>query len=70
MNKLMQHLAADLPAETGVRVDAVCQTETGWEAETADGQRYQATALIMTPPPPQALALLAAGEVELTALDG
>ncbi|RLT44165.1 MAG: FAD-binding protein [Chloroflexi bacterium] len=69
MNRLMKHLAADLPTETGVQIVAVRQTESGWEAESKNGQLYQATALILTPPPPQALALLEAGNVQLAAMD-
>ncbi len=69
MNRLMKHLAADIPTETGVRVVSVQQIDNGWEAKAEGGQVYQAAGLILTPPPPQALALLAAGNVQLAALD-
>jgi len=69
MNRLMKYLAADIPAETGVRVVAVRQTTGGWEAEAENGDIYQSAALLLTPPVPQSLALLAAGNVQLAALD-
>lgn len=69
MNRLMKHLAADIPTETGIRVVAVHQTAQGWEAEVEGGAIYQSAALILTPPVPQSLTLLMAGHVPLAALD-
>lgn len=69
MNRLMKSLAADLPTATGVRIAAVRRTTAGWEAEAENGDIYQAAALILTPPPPQALALLHAGQVVLAPMD-
>lgn len=69
MNRLMKHLAQGLPTETNVRVVAVRQTGSGWEVEADTGQLYRSAGLILTPPPPQALALLEAGNVQLAALD-
>ena len=69
MKRLMQHLAEGLPTETNVEIVALRQSADGWEAETASGDSYGATGLILTPPPPQSLALLAAGNVHLAAMD-
>lgn len=69
MNRLLKQLAADLPTETGVRIASLRQTPQGWEAQAESGDTYQAAALILTPPPPQSLALLAAGQVELATMD-
>ncbi len=38
----------------------------GWQAETASGVSFFAKAVVLTPPVPQSLALLDAGEVALT----
>jgi len=69
MNRLMKHLATDIPTETSVRIVAVRHAETGWEAEADNGQIYTGAGLILTAPPPQSLALLEAGNVPLTAMD-
>ena len=83
MNRLMEHLVEGIPTETEVDISALRQSadgweaETGkrrlgsgdWEAETASGASYRSTGLILTPPPPQALALLAAGNVHLASMD-
>lgn len=73
MNRLMQHLAGDLAAafavETGVRLVAVRQSGQGWAAEAENGDSYLAAGLILTPPPPQSLALLEAGAVPLATMD-
>ncbi|MCL4834444.1 MAG: FAD-dependent oxidoreductase [Caldilineaceae bacterium] len=69
MSRLMEHLAVDLPTETAVSVVAVRQIDGGWEAEAKDGSRYRSSGLILTPPPPQALQLLRAGDVHLSPMD-
>ncbi len=69
MKRLMAHLAEELSVETSVRVAALRQNADGWEAETDNGQTYQARGVILTPPVPQSLALLAAGHVELPAME-
>lgn len=76
MNAMAKALAADLAGrpgirvQTGVRLTAIRQAgSTGWEAEDSDGDRYRAHVLVLTPPAPQSLALLAAGDVTLHADD-
>lgn len=74
MNALAHHLAAQLTAQgvtlqTDQRVTAVAQVDEGWQVTTESGERYQAAALILTPPAPQSLALLAAGGVALAPAD-
>lgn len=67
---LPEALAAELrDVRCGVRVSSLAW-DGRWVATTADGGEVEATALLCTPPVPQALALLDAGGVELpTPLD-
>lgn len=73
MDRLMEYLAEDLTGDSAVDTDtrlvAVRQTEGGWQAEAENGDSYRACGLILTPPPPQSLALLDAGAVGLSAMD-
>ncbi|MGF1482748.1 MAG: NAD(P)/FAD-dependent oxidoreductase [Opitutales bacterium] len=51
-------LAEDLDVRRSTRVESVAYSETGWSALTESGERFHATWLILTMPPPQALTLL------------
>lgn len=74
MNALAKHLAADLQEagvaiHTGVQINAIRLHDHGWQAHSAAGLTFNARALLLTPPPPQSLALLAAGDAPLTPAD-
>jgi len=74
MNALPQLLANGLSRAgatllTGRRITKIEQLGTGWSATDETGTRYAGDALILTPPVPQSLALLDAGQIRLTAAD-
>lgn len=79
MNALAKHLAttlteADVALFTNQRIAHIEQADDGWLAVDEANHQYRADALILTPPVPQALALLDAGAVilatdDLTALE-
>jgi hypothetical protein len=69
VNNLAQHLAGGLDARVKVRITDLKPTSDGWLAQDEAGNMYQAGAALLTPPVPQALALLDAGQVRLTAAD-
>lgn len=74
MNALAQHLAMQAKGKgvtlhTGVRLTRVAQDPGCWLAHDETGTTYAAQTLVVTPPVPQALALLAAGPVELDPTD-
>ncbi|NUQ36556.1 MAG: FAD-dependent oxidoreductase [Caldilineales bacterium] len=74
MNTLAKHLAADLQEagvaiHTGVQITALRPRDDGWQAQSADGVTFSARGLLLTPPPPQSLALLAAGQTTLAPAD-
>jgi len=64
-----KRLARDLAVHTGVQVTAVTAVDNGWQAVDGEGRRYAGRALLLTPPAPQALALLDAGQIALRAAD-
>lgn len=66
MNKLAKHLATGLTVDVDVKVEAIGREDDQWLISAENGERYQATALILTPPVPQSLALLDAGQVALS----
>jgi predicted NAD/FAD-dependent oxidoreductase len=71
MNALANHLTQQLidqgaTIHTGQRISAISQAANGWVATDEAGTAYGADALVLTPPVPQSLALLAAGQVTLT----
>lgn len=74
MNALARHLATHLE-DQGVslhfpqRVTAIHQRGDAWQVTTDQGSAYTAHTLLLTPPVPQALALLEAGGVALTSAD-
>lgn len=65
MNRLAAHLATGLDLRCRVRVTAVSRSADGWVARTPHGTGPSGRALVLTPPVPQTLALLAAGGVDL-----
>lgn len=65
MTALMQALAYALPLQTSTPVQAVTAVPHGWQVRGSDGRLYHSRALILTPPVPQSLALLEAGQVPL-----
>lgn len=65
MTRVAKGLAAPLNVETGTRVTAIGQNGSGWIVDTESGGRFEANNLILTPPLPQSLALLKAGNVVL-----
>lgn len=74
MNALAQQLASALTAagvtiHTDRQVAAIRQIGATWQATDTDGTTYGGEALVMTPPVPQSLALLDAGDVLLEAAD-
>jgi hypothetical protein len=66
MNGLVKELAGTLGVRTGVRIVAVELVQGRWSARDEDGGRWNARALVLTPPVPQALALLDGGGVEMS----
>ncbi len=69
MNTLARHLARDLDISTTTQVTRISRAAHGWLVETAAGQSFTGGALILTPPVPQSLALLDAGNTRLTVSD-
>lgn len=76
MNQLAQHFARNLDVRTSMVVNKVAQSQDGWLVdanpypfETSEPQQFQAKALLLTPPVPQTLMLLAKNSVQLTAPD-
>lgn len=65
MNALAKHLAQGLDIHVDIRLVSISPTTTGWQAHAEDGQIYTSRALLLTPPVPQSLALLAAGNTQL-----
>ncbi len=74
MNALAQYLAdqlttAGVTIHTDRRITALTQAKQGWSAVDETGNHYASDALILTPPVPQSLALLDAGQVPLAEED-
>lgn len=64
MTAIAKHLAQNLEVRTQVRVTRV-RFQENYMVETEGGEKLEADALVMTPPVPQSLALLQAGDVRL-----
>lgn len=64
-----RYLAQNLTIHKAVNIEAVMPAVDGWLAVADSGVAYQCQALILTPPVPLMLALLAAGQVSLAAAD-
>lgn len=69
MNNLAQRLAQGLDVRVNVRITSVSRAGNGWQIQDEAGQIYTSQALLLTPPVPQSLALLDAGQVHLSASD-
>jgi renalase len=65
MTAVPKQLAHHLPIQLNTRLTRVTAVPSGWLAEDEQGGQYRSRALILTPPAPQSLALLAAGGVVL-----
>ncbi len=65
MTRIPKHLAQRLPVQLETHLARISPWEAGWEALDKNGQRFLSRALILTPPVPQSLALLAAGNTPL-----
>lgn len=65
MSAIPRHLSRGLDVKLNERVIAIEETGGRWVARLEGGLRYDAGALILTPPVPQSLALLDAGGVRL-----
>ena len=69
MNQLAKHLARDLPVTVDQFISSVRETDGGWTLNDSDGNTYRCKGLIMTPPMPETLEMLAASGVHLAAED-
>ena len=65
MTAVPKYLAQSLDVRTNVKLTSVKPHNDGWQAVDQNGEAYTSAALILTPPVPQSLALLAAGETTL-----
>ena len=70
MNSLARRLAAELGSqgaavETNLKAIQAVPDEQGWHVQDDNGNTWRSRALVLTPPAPQSLALLAAGSVVL-----
>ncbi|MCO8129349.1 FAD-dependent oxidoreductase [Acidimicrobiia bacterium EGI L10123] len=69
MNAIAKHLAEGLDVRVSSRVVALAPSDAGWRMRLDDATDVAADAVVLTAPVPQALALLAAGHVVLSAGD-
>jgi renalase len=69
MRQLGLRLAGGLDIRQGARITRAEPLEQGWQAQDNKGGSYTARALLLTPPVPQSLDILAAGEVPLAEQD-
>ncbi len=65
MTQIPKQLAQSLDVRLDTKLTHIAPQKDGWEAVDSDGQAFSGKALILTPPVPQSLALLAAGETPL-----
>jgi renalase len=63
MTAIPKHLATGLDVRLGVKAESVRPLDTGWSIDADAGRTYRSDSLILTPPVPQTLALLDAGDV-------
>lgn len=59
MRSIVEHLASSLDVRTGVEVDRIDVDRTAAQVYSAEGEVFPASAVIVTPPAPQTLGLLA-----------
>jgi predicted NAD/FAD-dependent oxidoreductase len=69
MNAIAKHLAQDLDVRVSTMVVALEPSDGTWQIRFADGSHLLADGIVLTAPVPQALALLDAGSVALSAAD-
>ncbi len=69
MTAVAKHLAQNLTLHNQTKLGKIKLVGDGWEVMVENGRSYQSRALLLTPPVPQSLVLLNAGEVPLTAED-
>lgn len=69
MNALAKHLAQGLDVRLDVQLVGAHLDGNKWRSEDDRGQVYSSQALLLTPPVPQSLSLVDAGEVQLEAVD-
>ncbi len=69
MNAIAKHLAEGLDVRVSSRVVALAPSGSGWRLRLDDATELTADAVVLTAPVPQALALLAAGHVDVSAGD-
>lgn len=65
MAALPKWVARDLDVRFPVRIEGAQQRNSSWAACTEEGEEYSASAVVLTPPVPQSLRLLDAGNVQL-----
>lgn len=65
MSSIPKHLAASLDIHTATRVTALRPHSAGWLVTTDTGAEWQASAVVLTAPVPQSLALCSAFQHEL-----
>ncbi len=65
MTSIPKYLAKALDVQLQTRVTAAAREGDSWLAQTESGPTFAGQALLLTPPVPQSLALLAAGQVSL-----
>ena len=65
MTDIPKYLAQDIDVSLNVKVTAISKQTWDWILEFEDGMSVSAESLILTPPIPQSVALLNAGNVEL-----
>ena len=66
MTAIPKHLAQGLDVRLNAKVTRVQAGGDGWSVTTEAGERFSGRALLLTPPVPQSLQLLAAGDVPLS----
>jgi renalase len=65
MRMIAEHLARDVDVRSGVEVTTISIERGMWKVRDLNGNLFSGNALILTPPVPQSLALLEAGQVPL-----
>jgi predicted NAD/FAD-dependent oxidoreductase len=66
MSAIAGHLARKLDVRLNATVARVATAGDGWEVTTENAERFSSRALLLTPPVPQSLLLLATGDVPLS----
>jgi len=69
MGGVARELARNLDVQLGQQVEAVSRDEDGWLVTLEDGRTISAGTVILTPPVPQSMALLAKGNVSLSKVE-